>query len=297
MLYNWEGIAEFVTVAETQSFTLAAKKLRISTAHVSRQVSDLESRLATKLLHRTTRKVSITEAGTIYYQRCRQLLDDLQEAEHAVNDLHSKPTGKLKITAPITFGELIIAPLINNFIARYPDLEVELQLSNQKMDLVAEGYDLGIRQGQLEDSSMMAKRLATRTLFVCAAPAYLAAFGTPTKLTDLNQHNCLQGSLGHWRLQDNGKTRNIHINGNLRCNSGRALADAALKGLGIVQLPGEYVRGYIRKGQLLPLLEDYCAPDEGVWAIYPHNKHLLPKVRMLIDYLDQELSGKSDLAY
>ncbi len=164
MLYNWEGIAEFVTVAETQSFTLAAKKLGISTAHVSRQVSDLESRLATKLLHRTTRKVSITEAGTIYYQRCRQLLDDLQEAEHAVNDLHSKPTGKLKITAPITFGELIIAPLINNFIARYPELEVELQLSNQKMDLVAEGYDLGIRQGQLEDSSMMAKRLATRTL-------------------------------------------------------------------------------------------------------------------------------------
>lgn len=297
MLYNWEGIAEFVTVAETQSFTLAAKKLGISTAHVSRQVSDLESRLATKLLHRTTRKVSITEAGTIYYQRCRQLLDDLQEAEHAVNDLHSKPTGKLKITAPITFGELIIAPLINNFIARYPELEVELQLSNQKMDLVAEGYDLGIRQGQLEDSSMMAKRLATRTLFVCAAPAYLAAFGTPTKLTDLNQHNCLQGSLDHWRLQDNGKTRNIHINGNLRCNSGRALADAALKGLGIVQLPGEYVRGYIRKGQLLPLLGDYCAPDEGVWAIYPHNKHLLPKVRMLIDYLDQELSGKSDLAY
>lgn len=297
MLYNWEGITEFVTVAETQSFTIAAKKLNISTAHVSRQVSALESRLAIKLLHRTTRKVSITEAGTIYYQRCRQLLDGLQEAEHAISNLHSKPTGKLKITAPITFGELIIAPLINNFIARYPDLEVELQLSNQKMDLVAEGYDLGIRQGQLEDSSMMAKRLASRTLFVCATPAYLAEYGTPRKLIDLNKHNCLQGSLGYWRFQDNGKTRNIHINGNLRCNSGRALADAALKGLGIVQLPGEYVRSHILKGQLVPLLEEYCAPDEGVWAIYPHNKHLLPKVRMLIDYLDQELSGKSDLAY
>ncbi len=297
MLYNWEGIAEFVTVAETESFTLAAKKLGISTAHVSRQVSALESRLATKLLQRTTRKVSITEAGTLYYQRCRQLLDDLQEVEHAISDLHSKPTGRLKITAPVTYGELIIAPLINNFITRYPELEVELQLSNQKMDLVAEGYDLGIRQGQLQDSSMMAKRLASRTLYVCATPGYLAEFGEPSKPAELNQHNCLQGSLDHWRFQEKGKTRTIHISGNLRCNSGRTLVDAALKGLGIVQLPGEYVLNYIHNGQLIALLDEYRAPDEGVWAIYPHNRTLLPKVRMLIDYLDEALSNQSALAY
>lgn len=297
MLYNWEGIAEFVTVAETQSFTLAAKKLGVSTAHVSRQVSNLESRLATKLLQRTTRKVSITEAGSLYYQRCRQLLDDLQDAEQAISGLHNTPTGKLKITAPMTYGELVLAPLINNFIIQHPELDVELHLSNQKMDLVADGYDLAIRQGQLEDSSMMAKRLASRTLFICAAPAYIAQYGQPNKPAELNQHNCLQGSLDHWRVQVQGKPRNIHIHGNLRCNSGRALADAALKGLGIVQLPGEYVRSHILNGQLAALLEDYCAPDEGVWAIYPHNKHLLPKVRILIDYLDQELSGKSNLAY
>lgn len=297
MLYNWEGIAEFVTVAETQSFTLAAKKLGISTAHVSRQVSDLEARLATKLLQRTTRKVSITEAGTLYYQRCRQLLDGLLDAEQAISGLHSKPTGKLKITAPTTYGELIIAPLIHSFIARYPELDVELQLSNQKMDLVTEGYDLAIRQGQLEDSSMMAKQLASRTLYICATAAYLSEFGEPDKPAELNQHNCLRGSLDYWRIQEHGKTRNIHISGNLRCNSGRALADAALKGLGIVQLPGEYVRGYINNRQLLPLLEKYSPPDEGVWAIYPHNKHLLPKVRMLIDYLAEQLSGQSDLTY
>lgn len=297
MLYSWEGIAEFVTVAETQSFTLAAKKLGVSTAHVSRQVSNLESRLATKLLQRTTRKVSITEAGSLYYQRCRQLLDDLQDAEQAISGLHNTPTGKLKITAPMTYGELVLAPLINNFIIQHPELDVELHLSNQKMDLVADGYDLAIRQGQLEDSSMMAKRLASRTLFICAAPAYIAQYGQPNKPAELNQHNCLQGSLDHWRVQVQGKPRNIHIHGNLRCNSGRALADAALKGLGIVQLPGEYVRSHILNGQLAALLEDYCAPDEGVWAIYPHNKHLLPKVRILIDYLDQELSGKSNLAY
>ncbi|UQG56553.1 LysR substrate-binding domain-containing protein [Marinobacter sp. M3C] len=296
-MYNWEGVAEFVTVAETESFTAAAKKLSISTAHVSRQVSALESRLATKLLHRTTRKVSVTEAGTIYYQRCRQLLDGLENAEHAISDLQTKPTGRLRITAPVTYGEITIAPLINNFLARYPELKLELQLSNRKMDLIDEGYDLGIRQGQLEDSTMMAKRLASRTLYVCAAPAYLAEFGEPHKLSDLNHHNCLQGSADHWHFQDEGKTRNINISGNLRCNSGRALVDAALKGLGIVQLPGDYALSYIRSGQLMPLLEKYCAPDEGVWAIYPHNRHLLPKVRMLIDYLDEELSGHSALAH
>lgn len=297
MLYNWEGIAEFVTVAETNSFTLAAKKLGISTAHVSRQVSALESRLATKLLQRTTRRVSITEVGTIYYQHCRQLLDDLVDAEQAISGLLSKPTGKLKITAPITYGEQIIAPLINNFIARHPELDVELQLSNQKMDLIADGYDLGIRQGLLDDSSMMAKRLASRTLYVCATPAYLAEFGVPNTPAELSQHNCLRGSLAYWRFQNKGKTLNIQISGNLHCNSGRALADAALKGLGIVQLSSEYVLHYIKSGQLQPLLEEYAAPQEGVWAIYPHNKHLLPKVRMLIDYLSAELSNSSHPAF
>lgn len=293
MLYNWEGIAEFVTVAETNSFTLAAKKLGISTAHVSRQVSALESRLATKLLHRTTRRVSITEAGTIYYQHCRQLLNDLVDAEHAISGLLTKPTGKLKITAPITYGEQMIAPLVNNFIARHPELDVELQLSNQKMDLIADGYDLGIRQGLLDDSSLMAKRLASRTLYVCATPAYLAEFGVPKTPADLARHNCLRGSLTYWRFQDNGKALNIQVNGNLHCNSGYAIVDAALKGLGIVQLSGEYVLQHIKSGQLLPLLEAYAAPEEGVWAIYPHNKNLLPKVRMFIDYLNEELSNSA----
>lgn len=252
--------------AETESFTIAAKKLGISTAHVSRQISALELRLATKLLHRTTRKVSVTEVGTIYYQYCRQALDGLENAEYAISDLQSKPTGRLKTTAPVTYSVLTIAPLINNFIARYPELKVELQLSNQTMDLIDEGFDLAIRQGQLENSSMMAKRLASRTLYVCAAPAYLAEFGEPRKPSDLNQHNCLQGSLDHWHFQEKGKTRSLHISGNLRCNCGRALVDAALKNLGIVQLPGEYVLSHIQSGQLMPLLEPYCAPDEGVWA-------------------------------
>lgn len=288
-MYNWEGVAEFVTVAETESFTIAAKKLSISTAHVSRQISALESRLAIKLLHRTTRKVSVTEVGSIYYQHCRQVLDGLEGAEDAISNLQNKPIGRLKITAPVTYGELTIAPLINNFIVRYPELTVELQLSNQTMNLIEEGFDLAIRQGQLENSTMMAKRLASRTIYVCATPAYLTEFGEPRKPSDLNQHNCLQGSLDHWHFQEKGKTRKLHISGNLHCNCGRALVDAALKGLGIVQLPEEYVLSHIQSKELIPLLESYCSPDEGIWAIYPHNKQLPPKVRMLIDYLAEEL--------
>lgn len=292
-MFNWEGVTEFVAVAETESFTAAAKQLDISTAQVSRQVSALESRLATKLFHRTTRKVSVTEAGTIYYQHCRQVLDGLEAAEDAISEMLSKPTGKLKITAPVTYGEATIAPLVNNFLARYPELDVQLHLSNQTVDLIDEGYDLAIRQGKLKDSTMMAKRLSSRTFYVCASPAYLSAHGEPVTPNALEKHNCLQSMNNYWYFQEKGKPHNIRLSGNLRSNSGSALLDAALKGIGIVQLPGDYVCSYIESGQLIVLLEQYRAPDEGVWALYPHNRHLSPKVRMLLDYLGEELSDSS----
>lgn len=290
-MFNWEGVSEFVAVAETESFTAAAKRLGISTAQVSRQVSALETRLTTKLFYRTTRKVSVTEAGNVYYQHCRQVLDGLDEAERAITNLQSTPTGKLKITAPVTYGERSIAPLVNDFVIKYPDLEVLLQLTNQKMDLVNEGFDLAIRLGKLDDSSMMAKRLASRTQYVCASPDYLSAFGVPHSLSELDRHNCLQGTLDYWRFQEKGKARNIRVKGSISCNSGRALVDAALKGIGIVQLPDYYVVPYIEDGQLVSLLEQNREPDEGVWALYPHNRHLSPKVRLLLDYLDKELGS------
>ncbi len=288
-MFNWEGVCEFVAVAEAESFTAAAKRLGISTAQVSRQVSALETRLSAKLFYRTTRRVAVTEVGNIYYQHCRQLLDGLDEAERAITNLQSTPTGKLKITAPTTYGERTIVPLINNFVAKYPELDVWLRLTNQTLDLIDEGYDLAIRLGKLDDSSMMAKRLASRTRYVCASPDYLSTHGVPHSLSELEQHNCLQGTLDYWLFQENGKARNIKITGNIRCNSGRALVDAALKGIGIVQLPDYYVSHFIESGQLVSLLEHLREPDEGVWALYPHNRHLSPKVRMLIDYLSEAL--------
>ncbi|OIN04494.1 LysR substrate-binding domain-containing protein [Oceanisphaera psychrotolerans] len=289
-MFIWEGVSEFVAVAEVESFTVAAKRLGISTAQVSRQVSALEARLSTKLFYRTTRKVSVTEAGQIYYQHCRQVLDGLEEAERTITNLQLAPRGKLRLTAPVTYGEKTIAPLVNDFVLRYPELEVQMKLTNQKLDLVAEGYDLAVRLGKLEDSSMMARRLSSRTPYVCASPQYLAIYGVPHTLSELDQHNCLQGNLDYWRFQEQGKPRNVRVKGNIRCDSGWALLDAALKGIGIVQLPDYYVQPALASGELISLLEHYQEPDDGIWAIYPHNRHLSPKVRMLLDYLSEALS-------
>lgn len=288
-MFIWEGVSEFVAVAEMESFTGAAKRLGISTAQVSRQISALETRLSTKLFYRTTRKVSVTEAGQIYYQHCRQVLDGLEEAERTITNLQLAPRGKLRLTAPVTYGEKTIAPLVNDFVLRYPELEVQMRLTNQKLDLVAEGYDLAVRLGKLEDSSMMARRLASRTQYVCASPDYLSTYGVPHTLSELELHNCLQGNLDYWRFQDQGKARNIRVKGNIRCNSGWALLDAALKGIGIVQLPDYYVQPSLESGQLISLLEHYQEPDDGIWALYPHNRHLSPKVRMLLDFLSEAL--------
>lgn len=289
-MFNWEGVSEFVAVAETESFTKAAARLGISTAQVSRQVSALETRLAAKLFHRTTRKVSVTEVGRVYYQHCRQVLDGLDEAERAITNLQTTPRGLLKITAPVTYGEGTIAPLINDFLTQYPELEVQMNLTNLKVDLVDQGYDLAIRLGQLEDSSMMAKRLGSRTQYVCASPSYVSTYGLPHTLSELEQHNCLIGTLDYWRFQEKGKARNVRIKGNLSCNSGHALVDAAIKGLGIIQLPDYYVNPFIESGELVSLLENNRQADEGIWALYPHNRHLSPKVRMLLDFLGEKLA-------
>jgi len=287
---QWQGISEFVYVAEAESFTLAAKKLLISTAQVSRQVTALESRLKVKLFYRTTRKVSLTEEGRLFYQHCRAVLDGLELAETTITNLQSSPQGKINLTASVTYGEQQVLPLINDFLLLYPDIQVSAHLSNQKIDLVDEGYDLAIRLGKLHDSTLMAKKLAQRTNYVCASPAYLNKHGTPHALSELNQHNCLLGTMDYWRFLENGKDKNIRVSGRVRFNSGYGLVDAALKGVGIVQLPDYYVKDHLDQGNLITLLDHYREPDEGIWAVYPHNRQLSTKIRLMVDYLAEHLS-------
>lgn len=288
-MVRWDGIREFVAVVEAGSFTAAGKRLELSTAQVSRQVSALEERLGSRLLHRTTRTVGLTETGGLYYQHSRQLLDGLEEAERAVTSLQGSPRGRLRLTAPVSYGEGIIAPLVNDFSLLYPELSVDLVLTNQRLDLASEGLDLAIRIGQLEDSSLVARKLGARTRYVCASAEYLTTYGTPYSLSELEQHNCLRGDPDYWRFQDQGKVTTIRIHGRIQCNSGWGLVDAAEKGLGVVQLPDFYVQKPIREGRLLPVLEAYREPVEGIWAVYPHNRHLSTKVRMLVEFLGESL--------
>lgn len=290
---KWEGISEFVYVAENESFTKAAKKIAISTAQVSRQVSALEKRLNCKLFYRTTRKVSLTEEGKVFYQHCRSVLDGLDDAERAITNLQAKPQGKIKLTAPVTYGEQKILPLVNSFTRLHSAIEVSAYLSNQKVDLVEEGYDLAIRLGKLTDSTMMAKKLASRTNYVCASKEYLEQYGMPHSLSELNQHNCLLGTLDYWRFNEANKEKNIRVTGKLRYNSGYGLVDAALKGIGIVQLPDYYVKAHLKTGELVTVLDSFREEDQGIWAIYPQNRHLSPKVRLLVDYLAENLISSS----
>jgi len=287
---QWDGISEFVSVAELGSFTQASKQLAISTAQVSRQVSALENRLNIKLLYRTTRKVSLTEEGRVFYQHCRSVLDGLNEAERVITNLQATPQGKIKLTAPVTYGEQYIIPLINDFIAQYSEVEVSVYLTNKQIDLVDEGYDLAVRLGRLTDSTLMAKKLSKRTNYVCASPTYLKQYGTPHTLSELEQHNCLLGTLDYWRFNELGKEKNIRVTGGLRFNSGVGLVDATLKGLGIVQLPDYYVQQYFNDSVLVSLLDNYRMPDEGIWAVYPHNRHLSPKIRLLVEYLSNNIA-------
>jgi len=287
---KWDGISEFVYVAEYESFTKAAKKIGISTAQVSRQVSALEQRLNIKLLYRTTRKVSLTEEGRVFYQHCRGVLDGLDAAEQAVTNLQSKPQGMIKLTTPVTYGEQQLMPLVNDFMVQYSDIEVTAFLSNQQVDLIEEGYDLAIRIGKLRDSTMMAKKLSSRTNFVCAAPSYIEKYGIPHSLTELGQQNCLLGTLDYWHFKESGKEKNIRVTGSVRYNSGYSLVDAAIKGLGIVQLPDYYVQKHLESGELVSLLDNLREPEEAIWALYPHNRHLSPKIRLLLDYLAAHLS-------
>lgn len=293
---QWQGISEFTAVAESGNFTQAAKKLLISTAQVSRQVSELEQRLNTKLFYRTTRKVTLTEAGQLFYQQCRQILDGLDNAERSLTNLQSTPQGKIKISAPVTYGERHIIPLVNQFLMRYPQVEIQVQLSNQRIDLIEEGYDLAIRLGQLDDSSLIAKRISSRQHFVCAAPSYIRQHGKPTSISELKQHNCLLGSADFWAFVERNSNKeqvvnkNIRVSGSLRCNSGLGLVDAALNGIGIVQLPDYYLQQHIEQGKLEVLLSQYQREEEGIWALYPQSKYLANKVRLLIDFLADKLS-------
>lgn len=289
---NWEGLDEFVAVAECGQFTAAAERLGLSSSQISRQVARLEERLQTRLFYRSTRKVSLTEAGQTFLQHCQRLQDGREEALRAIGDLASEPKGLLRMTCAVAYGERFIVPLVNDFMARHPQLRLELELTNRSLDLLQEGLDLAIRLGRLQDSRLVATRLAPRVMYLCAAPSYLQRYGRPHSLSELPRHNCLIGSSDQWQFQQEGREQALRVQGNWRCNSGEAVLDAALRGFGVCQLPDYYVQAHLRSGALVALLEAQQPPNTAVWALYPQQRHLSPKVRQLVDHLKSGLSER-----
>jgi DNA-binding transcriptional LysR family regulator len=283
--HRWESIEAFERVVRLESFSRAAEDLGVSRSHISRQIAALENRLDAQLLLRTTRKVSPTEVGHAFYLRCREILDNLAEAEQGIVDLQERPRGILRVTVGGAFGEDFIAPATVEFMREHPDLSVELDFSNRLIDLISEGYDLAVRAGTLKDSSLIARRICNRKLLTCASPAYLERNGNPSTIHALTNHNCLLGTLETWRFREGGKNFDLRVQGNWRSNNGRALLNAARLGLGVVQLPSFYLEADLADGKLVTVLDPYNPTDTGIWAVYPHNRHLSAKVRLFVNFL------------
>lgn len=287
---RFRELSVFVAVVDAGSFVGAGEALRISKAAVSRCVQELEARLGARLLQRTTRRLSLTEAGRAYYARARQLLADLDEADGAVGAVTGQPLGTVRINAPLSFGVLHLAPLWGGFLARYPGIELDITLSDRLVDLVDEGYDLAVRITRLQDSSLVSRQLASTRIVMCAAPAYLAAHGTPETLADIAGHAVIGYSYWQggdlWRFTGpGGVEEEVLTRPRLRTNNGDTCRAAALAGQGIILQPTFLVGDDLAAGRLLRVLPRYAGPAVGIHAVYPSRKHLSLKVRVLLDYL------------
>lgn len=283
------GLREFVAVVEHGGFTAAAAALDVSASFVSRQVRKLESRLGARLLHRTTRRVGLTDMGQIYFDRSRTILDDLAALESDMADLQQKPKGHIRMTAAGLYCEKYVAPVVAEFTTRYPEVSIDLRDIIDVVDMVEEGFDLAVRMSPMSDSSMVGRKITPRRIMVAASPAYLARHGTPQTPDDLRQHNCLMLSHMPWRFEFPDAIRSIRVRGNWTSNNGIALTAAAIRGNGLVRFADYYLHDHLQRGELVPVLEDYEVSDAATWLAYPDRHHLPARVRFLIDFLAEKL--------
>jgi DNA-binding transcriptional LysR family regulator len=289
------SIRAFTRVVQHGSFAAAARELRLSRSAVSKYVIELEQELGSQLLVRTTRSAGPTENGHAYYERCIAILADLEEADLAVTQLQSEPRGLLRVNAPMSFGTLHLGRAVADFMERYPELQIQLILSDQQIDPVQEGFDVTLRIAELPSSSLIARKIAPALRVVCAAPSYLARRGIPEHPDELRNHDCLDyGYLAtgnQWKLTGPDGDHWIHVPWTLCSNNGEVLRDAVVKGRGIALLPTFIVGADLQEGSLRSILTDYTPPEISVYAIYPQTRHLSVKVRMFIDFLIERFGG------
>jgi DNA-binding transcriptional LysR family regulator len=284
------ALTAFRKVAELGSFSAAAEALDTSHPAVSKQVRALEASLKTTLINRTTRRLALTEAGRAYLERATRILDDLADADLALASRQAMPHGRLRVNAPMAFGTLHLADALPGFMRRYPGVEIDLVLNDRQVDLIDEGFDVGLRiVRELPDSTLVARHIAPMHLALCAAPSYLREHGAPAHPQELARHNCLLYSLAderaEWRFVDAaGKTASVVVRGSLAANTSVALRSAALAGLGLTLSSTFIVGADLATGQLLPLLPGWTSPPRQLYALYPHSRHMSPKVRAFVDY-------------
>jgi len=298
---NVKAMRLFLTVVQTGSLSGAGRQSGLSPASVSRQITALEDDLGVRLLNRTSRRLSLTEAGQVYLEHAERLLQDIDELRDAVSQMAVKPRGTLRIQSRISLGTQHVAPLIPTFLALYPDLKIDLWLTDNDLDLTEHGIDLAIRTGNLSDSTLIGRRLASSPRVICASPEYWAEHGKPATPEALMDHNCLTyrfefgtaAALWQFRI-DTGQSINIQVAGNFQTNNGEALRVATLSGLGVAMLPAWSVKDHLKAGSLERVLSDYETTvsdlDFGIYAVYLSRRNLSAKTRLFVDHLITEFS-------
>lgn len=282
-------ILAFVRAADARSFTVAAEQLGLSRSSVGKSIARLEDRLGVRLLHRTTRNVTLSDDGRAFYERCVRILADLEEAETAMATRSETPRGRLRLDLPVSFGRLHVLPVLHQFMNRWPDVIGNVSFSDRYVDLIEEGVDLAVRIGGSEDSRLVTRTLAPHRLVTCATPAYLGEHDTPTSPSDLKRHSCLAfthaGRPTGWRFSVEGAEQTIAVDGRFSASNAEALKDAVLADYGIAQLATFLVGNELRAGMLVPVLKLFSTDGEPIRAIYPTGRHLSPKVRKFVDLL------------
>ena len=288
-------IAVFVQVVASGSFTAAAERLDLSKSVVSKYVTRLEGHLGARLLNRTTRRLSLTEVGRVFYERSRRGLEDIEDATQAVSLLQGEPRGTLRVNVPMSFGILHVAPAVPEFQRMYPDLIVDMNLDDRKVDVIEEGFDVSVRISDLPDSSLVAKKIAPCKHAIVATPAYLAKHGTPRLPDDLRDHKIIsyryQESALEWHFKTpDQKPLSVTVSGSVTMNNSLAIREAVLENVGITRTPTFVVGKDIQEGRLVPLLTKYECLQVQIYVVYPHRKYLSPKVRAFIDFLADRIT-------
>lgn len=292
-----QAMEVFVQVVDAGGFTRAADNMKLPKATVSTLIQALETALAVKLLHRTTRHVSVTADGAAYYERCLRILSDVREAEESLSRTRLSPTGRLRVDAPTGLASEVIIPALPDFFAQYPDIQLELGCSDRPVDLVEEGVDCAIRGGQLGDSSLIARRVGILHFITCASPAYLARYGRPAHPNELLRHRCVNyfsartGKIFDWDFTRDGERVQVALPGSIALNDSNAYTAAGLAGLGIVQMPNFLMEPMIKDGRFVSILDDWISDPLPVHVVYPQNRHLSAKVRVFVEWVAELFSN------